>query len=171
MVSSTTINTDNPRLDCRLKGFENYSPKRVIIDKNLEINLNSYILKSVKKTNTIIFYNSTNISKLKILKKKKIKIIKIKLNNNKNFDLKEILKTLFKIGIKNLLIEGGNKITKNILKKGLFNQFYLFKSPKKLLKNKKYLIFTSNSILNKMYKNKLKYRSKLVKDSITIYKR
>ena len=40
--------------------------------------------------------------------------------------------------IRNLLVEGGDKITKNFLKKDLINQFYLFKSPKQLSKNKKY---------------------------------
>ena len=60
MISSNTLNTDNPKLNCRLKGFENFSPKRVILDKNLDINLNSYIFKTSKKNNTIIFHNSKN---------------------------------------------------------------------------------------------------------------
>ncbi|MDC2970578.1 bifunctional diaminohydroxyphosphoribosylaminopyrimidine deaminase/5-amino-6-(5-phosphoribosylamino)uracil reductase RibD, partial [Candidatus Pelagibacter sp.] len=34
MISSNTLNTDNPKLNCRLKGYENFSPKRIILDKN-----------------------------------------------------------------------------------------------------------------------------------------
>ena len=30
MISSKTLNIDNPKLNCRLKGFENFSPRRII---------------------------------------------------------------------------------------------------------------------------------------------
>ena len=170
MISIKTLNIDNPKLDCRLKGYEKFSPKRIILDKHLEIKLSSYIFKSAKKDNTFIFYNSSNISKIKILKKKGINLIKSKLINN-HFDLNSILKKLFKCGIRNLLVEGGDKITKNFLKKRLVDQFYLFKSPKKLPKNRKYRNFTSLAILDKLYSTNSKISTKLAKDKITIYKR
>jgi diaminohydroxyphosphoribosylaminopyrimidine deaminase/5-amino-6-(5-phosphoribosylamino)uracil reductase len=125
----------------------------------------------MNKTNTIIFHNSSNNSKIKILKQKKIILIKFKLKENKLFDLKLILKKLYIEGVRNLLVEGGDKITKSFLKKRLFNQFYLFKSPNKLLKDNKNVSFTSFRVLNKKYNNKFKINSKLAKDSITIYKR
>ncbi len=169
MISYNTLNTDNPKLNCRLKGYENFSPKRIILDKNLEISKESYIFKTVKKKNTIFFYNSSNLPKIKILKKKGAILIKSKLNKKKLFDFKFILKKIFSLGIRNLLVEGGDKITKNMLKDRLINQFYLFKSSKILPKNKKYVFFTSNNILNNRYKVKTKISSKLAKDKITIY--
>ena len=171
VISSRTLNVDNPKLNCRLIGYEKFSPKRVILDKDLEIKLNSYIYKTVKKDNTFIFYNSKNKSKIKILKKRGINLIKQKLNNKKHFDLKLILKKLYKIGFRSLLIEGGDKITKNFLKRRLIDKFYLFKSPKNLAKSKKYLKFTSTQVLNNKYNNKSSLISKLAKDTITIYKR
>ena len=83
MISSKTLNIDNPRLNCRLKGLENFSPKRIILDKDLEINLNTYILRSTKKNNTIIFHNSLNKPKISVLKKKGIILYKIKLDKKK----------------------------------------------------------------------------------------
>ena len=59
-------------------------------------------------------------------------MIKSKLDNKRLFDLKIILKKLFTLGIRNLLVEGGDKITKNMLKNRLIDKFYLFKSPKNL---------------------------------------
>ena len=171
MISSKTLNIDNPKLNCRLKGYENFSPKRIILDKNLDIKMNTYIFKSAKKNNTIIFHNSSNNSKIKILKNKKILLIKSRLDNKKRFILNLIFKRLFSLGIRNLLIEGGDKITRYILIHRLANQFYLFKSPKNLLRNKKSVIFTSYSILKKNYKVKSKIITKLAKDNITIYKR
>ena len=81
-----------------------------------------------------------------------------------------VLKKLYSLGIRSLLVEGGDKLTKNMLKNRLINQFYLFRSPKDLPKNKKYINFTSDNILNYMYKNRSKISSKLAKDTITIYK-
>ena len=171
MISSNTLNIDNPKLNCRLKGFENFSPKRVILDKNLNIKMKSYILRSVKKKNTIIFHNSTLNSKVKILKRKGVILLRIKSKNNKNFNLKTIFKKLYLLGIRNLLVEGGDKITKNILKDKLANQFYLFKSSKRLSNKKKHVIFTSSDILNREYKIKSKISSILGKDNIVIYKK
>ena len=169
MISSKTLNIDNPKLSCRLKGYEKFSPKRIILDKYLEIKLNSKIFKSSKKGNTIIFHSSSNILKSKVLRKKGIILIKSKLNKEKNFDLKSIFKRLYILGINNLLVEGGDRITKNLLKKRLINQFYLFKSPNNLPSNKNKQIFTSANILSK-YINRNKVSSKLAKDTITIYK-
>ena len=136
MISVKLLNIDNPKLNCRLKGYEKFSPKRIILDKNLDIDLNTYIFKSTKKNNTIIFHNSSNHSKIKILKKKGIILIKSKLNIEKKFDIKIILRKLFSQGIRNLLVEGGDKITKNMLQNRLIDQFYLFKSPKNYQKIK-----------------------------------
>ena len=171
MISSKTLNIDNSKLNCRLKGYENFSPKRIILDRNLDINLNTYVFKTAKKFETIIFHNSVNKSKITTLKKNKIKLLKLSLDNKKNFDLKIVLKKLYSIGIRNLLVEGGDNLTKNMLKKKLVNQFYLFKSIKNLSKSKKYLVFTSAYLLRDKYNIRSKIGSKLAKDNITIYKR
>ena len=130
MISSNTLNIDNPKLDCRLKGYEKFSPKRVILDKNLDLKLNSYIYRSLKKDNTIIFHNSVNLLKIKAFQKEGVILVKSKLNKKKKFDIKNILKKLFTLGIRTLLVEGGDKITKNMLRKRLINLFYVFKSQK-----------------------------------------
>ncbi len=171
LISSKTLNIDNPKLDCRLKGFEKFSPKRIILDRVLKIKMNSYIYKSVKKNNTIIFHNSLNYKKIKILKKRGIILIKTKVDNKKLLDLRMILKKLYILGTRSLLVEGGNEITKNLIKNRLIDKFYLFKSFKNLSIAKKHQIFTCLSILNSKYKKKYKISSKLAKDNITIYKR
>ena len=171
MISSKTLNIDNPKLNCRLKGYEKFSPKRIILDKNLEIKLNSFILKSVKRDNTIIFYNSSNHQKIKFLKKKGVILVKSELNNNGLFNLKKILKRLFNLGVRNLLVEGGDKITNNLIKSKLIDVFYLFQSSKILSKDEINQSFNSFKILNENYNKRYKVVSNLVKDNITIYKR
>ena len=171
MISCKTLNMDNSKLNCRLKGYEKFSPVRVILDRDLDINLKTYVFKTAKKYDTIIFHNSINKSKIKILKRHKVNLIKLSLDSKKKFNLKVILKKLYSLGIRNLLVEGGDNLTKNMLKNMLVNEFYFFKSIKNLSKSKKYLTFTSTNILRGAYKIKSKISSKLAKDNITIYKR
>jgi len=171
LISYKTLNVDNPKLNCRLKGYEKFSPIRVILDKNLEIETDSNIFKSINKKNTIIFYNRINNKKITILKKKGARLIKLSLTIKKHFNLKIILKKIFSLGVRNLLIEGGDKMTESFIKNRLFNEFYLFKSPKNLPKIGKYQIFSSLNILETNYIKKFKKSTKLEKDKITIYKR
>ena len=171
LISGKTVNIDNPKLNCRLIGFEKFSPKRIILDKDLKIDLKSHILRSVKKDNTILFYNTADNTKIKILKKRGLILIKSKLNAEGLFDLKAVLKRLFTQGVRNLLIEGGDQVTKNLIKTKLIDIFYLFKSSKILPKNKVNQSFTSLEILKRKYKKKFKISSTIAKDNITIYKR
>jgi diaminohydroxyphosphoribosylaminopyrimidine deaminase / 5-amino-6-(5-phosphoribosylamino)uracil reductase len=169
MISSKTLNIDNPKLNCRLKGLIKFSPKRIILDKNLDMNLNSYIFKSANKDNTIIFYNYANKNKIHKFKRKGIKLIKLKLIKKNYFDLKIVLKKLYTLGCRNLLVEGGNDLTCNLLKHRIFNEFYLFKSTKILSKLVNYKDFNCYKELSQNYKNKIKIDSKLGKDLITLY--
>ena len=60
LVSSKTVNSDNPQLNCRLNGLLKYSPTRFVLDKNLDISLKSKLVKNSKKIKTYIFYNKRN---------------------------------------------------------------------------------------------------------------
>jgi len=171
MISYKTLNEDNPKLNCRLEGLGSFSPKRIILDNNLKTNTNSYIFKNANKYNTVIFYNMAEMEKISMFKEKGIKLIKSNLLKNKNFDIKLILKKLYSLGCRNLLIEGGNDLSKNIIKNKLFNQFYLFKSTKNLPKLVAYKDFNCFKDLSQNYKSKKKINTKLGKDLITLYKK
>ena len=171
MISYKTLNEDNPKLNCRLKGLNKFSPKRIILDNNLEMDTNSHIFKTANKDNTVIFYNKANKSKILIFKKKGIQLIKSSLLKNKNFDILLILKNLYSLGCRNLLVEGGNNLSKSFIKKKLFNKFYLFKSKKSLSKLVAYKDFSCFKDLSQKYKNTDKVDTKLGKDIITLYKR
>ena len=171
MISYKTLNIDNPKLNCRLEGLYKYSPKRIILDNNLESSTNSYIFKTVNGINTIMFYNKASKTRISVFKKKGIKLIKSNLLKNGNFDIKSILKKLYTLGCRNLLVEGGNDLSKSIIKNKLFNEFYLFKSLKNLSKSAAYRDFNCFKDLSHKYKSKKKIKTQLGKDSITLYKK
>ena len=170
MITYKTLNKDNPRLNCRLEGLENFSPKRIILDSELNSKINSYIIKTSKNKNTLIFYNKANKSKLSKFRKKGIVLIKSKINRNKKFNIKAVLKKLYNNGCRNLLVEGGNDLTNTLIKNKIFNKFYLFKSPKYLSKNSEYLKFEGLSVLNRKYKKRINLNLNLRKDIITLYR-
>ena len=171
LISYKTLNKDNPKLNCRLKGLNNFSPIRIILDNDLKMQVKSYIFKTANKNNTIVFYKNANKSKITKFKKKGIKLIKSNLIKDNYFELRLILKKLYNLGCRNLLVEGGNDLTNNFLKKKLFNQFYLFKSPKNLSKLVTHENFKSFKEIKKNYTNKSKIKTNFGKDSITLYKK
>ena len=171
MITYKTLNEDNPKLNCRLEGLHKFSPIRIILDNNLEMKTNTHIFRTANKNNTIIFYKKANRSKISIFKKNGIQLIKSNLSKNNKFDLKSVLKKLYSLGCRNLLVEGGNDLTKSILKNKLFNQFFLFKSQKILSKLVPYKDFNGFKDLTQKYRNKSKINTQLGKDSITLYKK
>ena len=168
LMSSKTLNKDNPFLNCRINGLENYSPIKIILDKNLNYKKNLNIFKNHKKR-CIFFYNSFNKKRLSILKKKKIKYYKVNLDNENNLDFTEIKKKLFKLNINYLLIEGGKELTKSLIQKKHINQFFLFKSGKNLNTNGQLKIKEIVNQLNKKFKNKKNLDVYLNKDKVIYY--
>ena len=135
LTSVNTVIIDNPRLTCRIRGLENTSPSRIILDKNLEIPIKSNIVRAADKYRTIIFFNKINQKKIKALKRLKIKLIKTPLSEDENFDLKYILVKVKLLGFARIFLESGLNLTTNFLNKGLVDDFQLFISSKNLGKN------------------------------------
>ena len=170
MISYKTLNNDNPKLNCRLYGLNKYSPKRIILDSKLNTNINSFIIKTANKSNTIIFYNKAGNSQILSFKKKGINLIRSKIDNKGRFDIKVILKKLYKLNCRNLLVEGGDELTNYLLRNKIFNTFYLYKSDKNLSKKNEYLNFNSLNLLKQKYKKKIDLKLDLGKNKITLYK-
>ena len=169
LTSYKTINADNPKLNCRIKGLEKFSPLIFIIDKDLQIKTNSYIVKNSIKNKVVIFHNSLNLVKIKKIKKLGIKPIYFKTENDNYFDLKKIFKKIHELGIHSILVECGKTLTKKMLSKSLFNEFYFFKSNKMLNYRRKINIVDIKSNLDKKFKNKDFVNTYLDKDTLMHY--
>ena len=68
-----------------------------------------------------------------------------------------------------MLVECGCILTNNILKEKLFNEFYLFKSSKKLINKDKINVKNINKKLNITFKTKKNVNNYLDKDSLLHY--
>ena len=85
------------------------------------------------------------------------------------FDLRIVLKKLYTLGCRNLLVEGGKTLTNNFLKDNLFNQFFLFQSNSKLGKNAKINVSRQLRQLTFKYKTKSKLNSFTGSDIVYLY--
>ena len=158
ITSSTTVNTDNPRLTCRINGLSHKSPLRVILDNKLKIKIKSRLIKDSKNPKTIIFYNKKNSKKIKLLKKLNIKTYYIPLNDNKNLNLNKVLLKIRDLGYSRIFVEAGKILTTNFLKSNLVDKLELFISNYKLNKNGRDNI---KNDLKKFLKNKKSYITKV----------
>ena len=169
LTSYKTINSDNPKLSCRINGLEKYSPKIIIIDKELKINNKSFVVNNANRSSVFIFHNSKNLKKVSNLKKKGIKLIFTNIEKNGYFNLGKILKKLYLFGIHQILVEAGKKLTLEMIINNLFNEFYLFKGSK-ILKNKnKININDVMSKLNSSFLNKRQVNTFLDNDKLIQY--
>jgi diaminohydroxyphosphoribosylaminopyrimidine deaminase/5-amino-6-(5-phosphoribosylamino)uracil reductase len=153
LTTSKTILKDDPILNCRIDGLQKYSPKRFVIDKNLNIPMTSKIIRTANKISTYIFYNLIDKNKLRKLSQVKVKTIRIDLKN-KHLDFNKIILFLRKKGFCRVFVESGIKFNNFLLDNYYINDFYHFYSDQ-LLKNRG--LYNAKFFINKV--NKIK-RSK-----------
>ena len=130
-----TVNKDNSKLDCRIKGLEKLSPTRVIIDKNLNLKKKLNIYKTSKKIKTYVIIGKKNKKKENFFKSKNIKLIKM--FKNKYFSYEEMLSRLKQLGFSRILCDSGLRTTNFLIKKKLIHNLYVFTSANRLGKNGK----------------------------------
>ena len=122
LVGTDTVIKDNPSLTTR-EWYGN-NPVRIIIDRNDRIPLDSTIFNGTVKT--IIFTNSI---------KENIANIDFVHIENSNDLLTQICNYLHHIGIQSLIIEGGKKTLETFIKKGLWDEAYVYKATYVYLKD------------------------------------
>jgi len=125
LVGANTVRIDNPSLDCRISGLEEYSPTKIIICKNLDFTFNENIFTKNPQIATIILCpesqkNHPNLAKFLQINPQNL-VIFCEVINEK-IDLENALKKLNEIGINSILIEGGSSIITQFLQKNLVDE-------------------------------------------------
>ncbi len=130
MIGSNTAIIDNPILNVRFHK-KSRNPTRVIVDSECKIPINSKIIKTAKKINTIIAINNEVESRSKIKKLMDLNVKIISTNKTKfgKVDLKKIFLFLEKMGIQKILVEGGGEINWSCLRLGLVDEVRVTISP------------------------------------------
>jgi 2,5-diamino-6-(ribosylamino)-4(3H)-pyrimidinone 5'-phosphate reductase len=125
LVGINTVLKDDPMLTNRFGGS---NPLRVIVDSRARIKLKSRIMRSCNTVPTVIGVSRTaSKSKLVALRSRGANPI---VCGEKNVDLRKLLRSLRKMGVKVLLVEGGGEINWSMLSHRLVDEIMVTVSPK-----------------------------------------
>ncbi|MBP7652662.1 bifunctional diaminohydroxyphosphoribosylaminopyrimidine deaminase/5-amino-6-(5-phosphoribosylamino)uracil reductase RibD [Candidatus Dependentiae bacterium] len=133
MVGANTVKTDNPSLDIRLyKNKYKQNTNIIVIDPNFETLENSNILKNNPPEKIFVVINKSDkkIQKQKLFLSKKINLLKFEIDKNGMFDINNIMKKLYSIGINSIIVEGGGTLIHSLFKSNLVNKIHFIYAPK-----------------------------------------
>ncbi|MFN3531584.1 MAG: bifunctional diaminohydroxyphosphoribosylaminopyrimidine deaminase/5-amino-6-(5-phosphoribosylamino)uracil reductase RibD [Candidatus Brocadia sp.] len=127
LVGINTVLRDDPLLTCRLEGGRN--PKRIIIDSNAALPLNSRLLKTIHESEIIVAVNKNaqheRVSKLEQLG---CKIIQTR-DTNGCVDLKYLFQRLGEMNLTNILVEGGSRVITSMFEGHFVDKVMVFIAP------------------------------------------
>ena len=134
LIGSGTAIADDPMLNCRISGFTGRQPVRIVLDSNLNISLNSKLVKTAKQqpiwiiTAVNINNNVKNHNKFMALQELGVKILQCKLGDNNHIDIVAAIELIGKKGITRLLVEGGGKLSASLFKANIVDLIYWFRA-------------------------------------------
>lgn len=127
MVGINTVLRDDPLLTCRIEGGRN--PKRIIVDSNALLPLDSRLLKTVHEGEIIVAVNKNAPHKrIERLEQFGCKIIQTR-GDNGRVDLQELFQRLGEMKLTNILVEGGGRIITSIIEEHLVDKIIVFIAP------------------------------------------
>lgn len=127
LVGISTVLEDNPMLNVRYSAKGAKNPTRIIIDSKARIPLNSRIIESSKKIQTIIVVtHDASSRKIKEIENKGAHVL---VSGNGKVNIRNLFQQLEKIGLKKIIVEGGGEINWSVLKLGLVNELVVTISP------------------------------------------
>lgn len=129
LVGSGTVLADDPLLNVRAVKPAR-QPSRVILDRTLKVPHTKKIFKSRGGRVFVLTSKKNNSEKaVNYAKKRRANVVFVKEKNEK-IDLRDALKTLGKLGIGSVLVEGGGETAAGIVERNLFDKAYFFVAPK-----------------------------------------
>ena len=168
LVGKSTLEKDDPRLDCRIEGLNDRSPDLFILDRRLELKKNLKIF-SIKNRNLYLFHSEKQYKN--IIKSRNIRYINLNEKNNM-LDINKVLKKIASLGYMRVLVEGGSKLTASLLKDNLVNEIYWFRASKIMGDNGLGAISPIGiHKINNMKNFKLISSTRNENDELTIYKK
>ncbi len=138
LIGKNTLIKDNPRLDCRIDGLEEYSAKKVIISQSLDF-VNQLSDYEISKNNSEIIILTGMSNERKIFKENLSSNFSLKIifceefidkNNCKKIKFSSAMSNLIQENINSVLIEGGSQIITQFLQEDLIDKIIWARSNK-----------------------------------------
>ena len=144
LVGIGTVLADDPMLTTRIpEGGKN--PIRVILDSNLKTPLDAKITDCTEAETWIFSKEGADHEKAAALTEKGVQVFSTPAGEN-GLDLTVILKQLYKMGVTDVLVEGGSEVNAAFLRNGLINKFFIYIAPKVLGGRHSLTPYTGNDV-------------------------
>ena len=133
LVGAGTVKKDNPSLTVRL--VEGRNPKRIILDTGLNLKTTYRIFSRNSDKNLIVVTSKNSQSKIRktnTLRQLGVQLVYAKENESGQLDLKSVLEELAKVQISSILVEGGSELITSFISQKLYDDIFLFISPRML---------------------------------------
>lgn len=129
LIGIQTVLTDDPALTVRL--IKGKNPMRIVLDRRLRIPLDARLIKEANFFKTLIV-TTQKAPKRKIEKLKRLGVecLILKARKGRSPDLRDVVSSIYKRGVKKLLVEGGSRIITSFLKSALADKIIVIISPK-----------------------------------------
>jgi len=129
LVGIKTVLRDDPGLTVRLAKGKN--PARVVIDPKLRVGLAARVVRETNLAKTIIITTAKAPGgKIKRLEAAGVEIIVMPESKSGYIDLRDIIRILYKKGMKKILVEGGSRVIASFLRARLADKVIAIISPK-----------------------------------------
>jgi diaminohydroxyphosphoribosylaminopyrimidine deaminase / 5-amino-6-(5-phosphoribosylamino)uracil reductase len=127
LVGIGTIISDNPQLDVRLVDGKN--PQPVILDTHLRIPDDAHLLKRSTGFPWIVVGISIDYQRCLQLEKRGVMVLELGEDETGRIDLKALLSTLRRMGIRSVMVEGGAQVLTSFLRENLADQAVITTAP------------------------------------------
>jgi 2,5-diamino-6-(ribosylamino)-4(3H)-pyrimidinone 5'-phosphate reductase len=130
IVGISTVLADNPRLTIRLgrKRPKERHLTRIIIDSTGRIPIDSQILRTASNIKTIVAV--TKLAHTNVIRKIKKTGAIVIVAGTHTVDLKKVVWTVQRMGIKKILVEGGGEINWSLFRLGIVNELIVTMAPR-----------------------------------------
>jgi diaminohydroxyphosphoribosylaminopyrimidine deaminase/5-amino-6-(5-phosphoribosylamino)uracil reductase len=124
-VGVGTVKADDPELTPRSGVRPRVTPMRVVFDRKAETPLESKLVKTARKTNTVIFAHQPPVERLAALHNAQVDVFDAE-------TLDEALVALRTFDVHHLFVEGGAQVAREFLRRDLVDRLIIFQAPRAL---------------------------------------
>jgi diaminohydroxyphosphoribosylaminopyrimidine deaminase/5-amino-6-(5-phosphoribosylamino)uracil reductase len=121
-VGLGTVRADDPQLTARGSIRPRVPPMRVVFDRNAETPLESTLVRTAKETPTVVFAHHPPVTRLAALHNAGVDVFEAE-------DLPAALEALHGFEVQHLLVEGGARVARELLRQNLVDRLIIFHSP------------------------------------------
>jgi diaminohydroxyphosphoribosylaminopyrimidine deaminase/5-amino-6-(5-phosphoribosylamino)uracil reductase len=130
LVGRKTVADDDPELTCRLPGLEQHSPRRIVLDPNLQTLATSKLAMTAARVPVTIFAAVGGAAGPAY--PSGVRVERVAASGAGRLDLQAVVLSLYRDGVTRVMVEGGPTISAAFLKAGLVDEAVIAQGTERL---------------------------------------